>query len=497
MLSHSKALGLALTLAVAMSAPAQASDELRAFRNAYQYTKRPAQRLEARAQTLGGLRGDSEDIAKVLLDATAAMEDEALLIERERRDYLSRGVADYELQPRAILGPLRELQGRIRDRLLALESPAAAALMARAALSNPKLPFTLRTELARFAVNIDNRAFARVAKALKSRHPDEVCVALLAVSARAATSGELVAPVLNLLAHRSPVVRELAAQALAALARPECVQPLVEQIGQEAGRTRQRFGRALEVLTRQPLPDHAGAWANWWNDHGQAVLSGQYELGGGTPRSSAGRQERDRERYHDIPIDGDSILYVLDRSRSMRKRLKGSLTLPDGRILDDRRILRAMVELVRSLHTLTASKQFNIVAFGAGSLAFADEMQRASEENIEAAERWVYALALEIGTSMYDGMDLAFALGGRPERDGFHEIAFDTMFVLTDGVPSISTAPGIPGVVLDSTDGILAAARRWNLLNRVVIHSIGLGDEFAGPFLGALAANNGGHFVEE
>ena len=95
------------------------------------------------------------------------------------------------------------------------------------------------------------------------------------------------------------------------------------------------------------------------------------------------------------------------------------------------------------------------------------------------------------------GLVVSRGLGGRPERDGFHEIAFDTMFVLTDGVPTVSTAPGLPGIVLDSTDAILAAARRWNLLDRVVIHSIGLGDEFAGPFLQGLAESNGGRFVKE
>jgi Mg-chelatase subunit ChlD len=466
---------------------------LRELEQAFKFTRRPESRFAVRDAALAGLRGDSGKVAKALLEATATLEDEALEIERDRRGYLSTGAADHELQARSVLDPLRAYQERIRARLLALEDRGAAVTTFEVALESPKVPFTLRMELASYASEIDDHSFARVVKSLKSRHPDEVSVALRAVARRAERPAELVEPVVARLEHRSPVVRELAAETLAVLARPECVEPLILGIAREAGRTRQRFGRALEVLTRTNLPPHPAAWSAWWQDHAAAVRAGELELGGGTPAA----RDTDHGRYHDIPIDGDAVLYAIDRSGSMKKRLEGTITLPDGRQTRDRRIFRAMNELVRSLESLPAGKRFNIVAFGEGALAFADEMQDVEPKTVEAARNWVYALELEVGTSMYDGLDLAFALGGRPERDGFHEVAFDTLFVLTDGVPSVSTAPGLEGIVLDSTDAILAATRRWNLLGRVVIHTIGLGDEVADAFLATLAAENGGHSVRE
>ena len=64
------------------------------------------------------------------------------------------------------------------------------------------------------------------------------------------------------------------------------------------------------------------------------------------------------------------------------------------------------------------------------------------------------------------------------------------MFVLTDGQPYV-------GGKADSKPRILAAVDRWNLLDQVRIHVIGVGDSIPRKFLRDLATRNGGKFVHE
>jgi hypothetical protein len=483
-------------LSVFLAVAPGANDEvlgLREVDRAFRFTKRPERRLEERRTALDGLRGDSGDVAQALILAASALEDEALELERDRRDWLGDARADEDLQLRRVLDPLRELQDRVRTRLLALGSVGAARTMFAYALEDAKVPFTLRMELAPFARAIDDKTFARVVKALKSRHEDEVCVALRAVAHRAVVPDDVVPSVVSLLGHDSAVVRELAAETLSVLARPGCVGPLVAALASESGRTRLRFGRALEILTGASLPDSPSMWADWWADHRDEVLAGEVELGAGEPVERAG----DETRYHDIPIDGESVMFVIDRSLSMRELLSGTILLPDGKKVLDRRFLRATRELVRTLQALPSGTRFNVVAFGTGAVAFEDEMREADPATVADAVEWVVAQcsALEPGTAMYDGLDLAFALGGRPARDGYHELTFDTMFVLTDGEPTKGVFRR--SIVFDSTDAILAATRRWNLLGRVVIHTIALGDETGEELMRGLAGENGGRFVQE
>ena len=465
-----------------------------------------------------------------MLKASASLEDEAEGIEEERTAYLGNGRSDARWQRRDNLDPLRAFQSRLQRRLLALDEAEAVEEAVRAALGNDRLPFTLRLALAERARDLpgDVRRKA-IGQALRSREPARLAVALRAIITLEHPPTDLLRGVRKLIDHRSVVLRELAAQALSALAQPEGVEPLIRRIASEEGRTRQRFADALQILTGQPLGNHPAAWSKWWDDHGAEVLSGELPLGNGVVEASS----QDTDRYHGIPVDGARILFVLDRSESMRTEMgarfepgaaRNAPRTPSRSRDDDseeQRIDRAKAELVHALGSLSAEKAFNIVVFAAGSESFAQEMVEATPRNVKKAQQWVRDLRLELATALYDGMDLGFVLGGRPVRDELYDADFDTMFVLTDGLP---TLPGKGGggrgggggggrrgggggggsgggrgarMGMDSTDTILRATRRWNVLDRVVIHTIGLGDGFAESFLAALAEQNGGRFVSE
>ena len=68
-------------------------------------------------------------------------------------------------------------------------------------------------------------------------------------------------------------------------------------------------------------------------------------------------------------------------------------------------------------------------------------------------------------------------------------LAADTIYLLTDGTP---TTPD--GKKVD-TNKILEAARKWNALGLVTVHTIGIGKNLNRPFLEQLAREHNGKFI--
>ena len=104
------------------------------------------------------------------------------------------------------------------------------------------------------------------------------------------------------------------------------------------------------------------------------------------------------------------------------------------------------------------------------------------------AQEWVRKLQPVSSTNIYDSLRLAFGLTGQGSKDKHYGTDLDTIFLLTDG------APTMPDGQLDSTEKILIAVREWNPLKRITIHTIGIGGELNAPFLEQLAGENGGEF---
>jgi hypothetical protein len=275
------------------------------------------------------------------------------------------------------------------------------------------------------------------------------------------------------------------------------------------------------MLTGEALGLMRAPWDAWWRDHREAALRGELALGKGTPREhvTAGLA------YHGIPLDGERIVFVLDVSLSMgwgmRGRGGGSRGGGPPRGGEDQgpiRIDLAKQELIRALGALSPTKSFNIVVFASSTESYEPKLIEATPRAVARAQKWVEELDLQQATALYDGLDLAFVLGGRPHADRFYEPELDTLFVLTDGEPTLPPKPGASprgpggggpggggpggrrgpgGVEFDSNEAILAAVERWDLFDRVVVHTIGVGGDINRALLEALAQAHGGRFVQE
>ena len=104
-------------------------------------------------------------------------------------------------------------------------------------------------------------------------------------------------------------------------------------------------------------------------------------------------------------------------------------------------------------------------------------------------------LPLKLGPNTYDALEQAFNTAGRGSFDRYYALQADTVFLLSDGAPTIQKLTG-PGLNPDNKDAILAAVRRWNPFRRIVVHSIGLGlNKKRRVFMEKLAKENGGRCV--
>ena len=162
-------------------------------------------------------------------------------------------------------------------------------------------------------------------------------------------------------------------------------------------------------------------------------------------------------------------------------------------------------EMKKSLAGLPDGSTFNIIAFSSDVRPWKKEPQIRSTKTATDALIWVEKAPVDGGTNIGDALETAFKMmGAGLQKDRNEAPAFDTVFFMTDGKPSV-------GKVVDPKQ-ILAAVRRWNDGRKVRVHVVGMGghnkpapagskknkdkeDDMDEDFLKALAEQNGGTCV--
>jgi HEAT repeat protein len=250
-------------------------------------------------------------------------------------------------------------------------------------------------------------------------------------------------------------LRVAAIRALARLHRKESIDLLVERIDKEEGRMLAEIVDALHGLTGKPFGYAPGQWKEWWAaakeaftlpDKADALVSSQ----AGTTT------------YHGVPVLSNRIVFLMDISGSMSE-MTGT----------ESRIDQAKKELQRVLSQLGSNAQVNMVFFDDRIEPWKKGLVPI-KANLKEAQAIVQKLAPRGQTNIMDSLEFAFA-----QKEA------DTIYLLSDGDPT-------NGRVIDPDD-ILREVRRINRLRQIVIHTISFG---ASRFMRALAAENGGQYVE-
>jgi len=447
-------------------------------------------------EALDGLGGcDSAAVAKLLFDSFLAVEARAASAEKTAHAELSKGdLSDGQIvERRATIDPIRRVQARLLDRITLLRTPEALLWLIERALGEEKCGLSVKLAAVRTAGFLGEplvKLLQQEATALKKQ--DDWVTLLVAVQQLGTAAKPLAPQLLPLVDHAEATLREEAALALAKLAVPAAIEPLVRRLEKESGRTQVKIAAALEILTRQKLGASPNAWKSWFAAEGLRYTSGQVELGGGEPAV----QLQASGYFHGIPQDARTLIYVIDVSGSMMvsmtdpKWKDGNQTqpipAPPG---EESRMEASKRELIKALGELPPATKFNIIYFSNGADRWQPKLVEASPDRVKKAQKWIAELGPGGATNIHDAMESAFGLAGRGSTDKYYDSTVDTVFLLTDGEPFLPSGR-------DNPERTLQLVRRLNPLKRVIVHTIGLGKGIDDNFLKRLAEENRGDFVQ-
>ncbi len=468
------------------------TDKIAALNKAFGMNLKDGKTMDARWAAVDAIKGeDTPQVAEAYASAYLKLENECAPIEKQRWTNIKKADPKEVAPLRAELDPLRQLQGALIAAVREFKNPTTLLWLVDHVVSDEKIPFNFKVAAVRAASKSEGTANGLVAAMNKAQKAEEIAVLLEAMAAlgtKAAAAGDAVVEQLE---HADVTIREKAAWALASMAVPQAIEPLIGRLSQENGRALRRMASALEILTREKLGTALDAWKSWFSDKGASYVSGAVPLGGGKPSEGPDILSG---YFHGIPQVGHSIVYVVDVSGSM----KASMTNPryNGPVPDpapageESRMEASKKELVKALKELPKGTMFNIVYYSFVAQLYSPKMVEANDAKIKDAIKFVEGLAAEGATNIYEAMEVAFSLAGRGTIDRYYDLKVETVFLLTDGEPQL------PNGVEDSTDRIIEGVRMWNPLKKVVVHSIAMGKDTNDLFLRQLASENSGQFAQ-
>lgn len=327
----------------------------------------------------------------------------------------------------------------------------------RALLEKPKVPEDIR-----IALEAINRIKGPMSKWLReiagyATHEDrDVRNAAIAVLADVREKRHLPA-LMAALEHEDWSTRFLAITGIKRLRNATPVAKLVERMGIEKGRMKKHLADALWQLTAQSFDEDEQKWAAWWKAaKSEFKVASEKDL----DKADAAREKRrltqrtvSKAKFFGIKVESHRVIFILDVSGSMMESMY-------GREIDGRgaaRIDIAKKELAQAVKNLDAGALFNIYAFSNGVARWDPKGIGANSTTTrQEALTWIERLGASGGTNLYDSV-----------REGFEDKDVDTIFILSDGEPTVG----------DEIDPfrIREDVAKWNKYRKIKINTIAIG----------------------
>jgi HEAT repeat protein/Mg-chelatase subunit ChlD len=269
-----------------------------------------------------------------------------------------------------------------------------------------------------------------------------------------------------LLADPDHIVRREALQQMGNLRRRDLLPALIARLNGERGRLKMDLATTLRLITGLDHGTSYQRWRNWWDAEGESFEMPDYET---ALRAERMRQRRDQEgrtvtSFYGLKVVSDRICFVLD--------ISGSMESPSGRTT---RVEVAKRQLLGVLERYPEGDLFNVIFFSSDAFPWSDELTRMTDKKRKDALDYVGRQSAGGATALYDALELAF-----------QDRRIDTIFLLTDGVPS--------GGTIDDPGRIREEVRRWNATRHVRINCISVGGR--SDLLKGLAKDGGGEYKE-
>lgn len=291
-------------------------------------------------------------------------------------------------------------------------------------------------------------------------------------------------------------VRSAAGFALASLMCKPVIPALIRGLDAELSRKKDpwamdvRLHKLLEGLTGQSVVRGSAApWKQFWSREGDAFTV--------RPKAAPGQAAAvvDKyEKFFDLQLESDRVLFVLDFSGSMAEpvQLQGQGT---GAAPGEPTTKAALVvqELKKLLLSLPDGAMVNLVVFGDEVRIWRQEGNRPALVKLDDETRddllgnFLDNLRPIGSTNLYGALEAALGFGDRGLYDKYYAAGFDTLYVISDGAPTA-------GAIVDKEE-IRRRVREANNLRKIAIHCITFGDKNDTDFLRPMAEENGGRHI--
>ena len=294
------------------------------------------------------------------------------------------------------------------------------------------------------------------------------------------------------LADESWQVRSHAIAALATLRVRAGIPALIDRLTSADGRELTDCGEALTSLTGMNFHGNKELWRRWWADNEDDFVVPELEE---ETDASAAAEESIGVTFFGIRTDSRRVMFVLDLSGSMNFAM-----VPRDNPDDDpqkpydmprkdefSRLDVAKTELMRALGGLEEGSIFNIVMYASDVWTWKDELVEMEEDTRPKISEFLDGIEAVGATNLYSALEVALDLSGAHASEKWQEPEIDTIFVLSDGRPSV-------GLSTDA-DEILALVKERNEAAGITIHTIGLSGAQDAYLMRSLAEQNGGTYA--
>jgi hypothetical protein len=278
---------------------------------------------------------------------------------------------------------------------------------------------------------------------------------------------------------------------LAKIGNADAVTPLVDRLEQEGGRVRREILAALKSVTHEDLGRTAEGWRNWWKTQKSRGLGRPPEVPPNPEDDRYAKPKPDEAVYYGRRIFSQSMLFVLDVSKSMDTKIEiqPEAAAKLGNLPDGTRIMIAKQAAVQAIERLDPRARFNVVFFSTLVRPWKEGLVTASPGMKSAAIAAIRSAALEEETNIHGALKAAVGLHEKPTATATLDPIPDTIYFLTDGTPT-------RGEMTD-TETILSWMRDVNRFAKVELHVIAMGSIGVDvAFLRRLASENDGEFIQ-
>lgn len=471
-------------------------DAIKAFRE-FQRNDNPIVRAAA-MEDLGSV--DSSVIVETVLEGTSDLDPQVLVAAGVA---LGRMKADESLQAmaEALAG------GKERARIAVANGlarsgrkfpPAVAPLLALAKSGNDELR---RAVIGALGAQQDPSAAPALLEALGDGLP---AIRVLAANALGdLRSASAVPALLERLKAGDWSLQKAAIEALGKIRAQEAIAPLIERFQSDEGIVVEVIHRALVAITGEDFGLKPGNWKHWWEKFGNSFrVPSDEQIAKAKEKAEHaldGYAKPDKVTYHKIQTLSKKLVFLIDISSSMGDKI---VIPPDAppevhKEYPDRvKMEIAKRELIELLSRIDDKVYFNVIAFAGRVKPWQDGLVPASQR--AAAIKFVSKLQAmppprtvkesgeEQKTNTWAALMAGFGLADEAVPDWKARTKADTIFLVTDGLPTTGEIIDVPKLV--------SAATEMNRSRGVTLHVITFDKNAAGR-LRPLAELNGGKLI--